>query len=99
MTSIAKKLKNQERQVSLLSHFIGDFYQEKQVDDEWYIKMWNGGTNKWQVAVYSDKSYKNYKKFQGGGDINKLMQNAIEKAENDTFEQPTLESLKMKFNL
>ena len=52
-----------QRQKELLGAFEGDFYQEKDMGGEWWIKMWNGNTQKWQVAVYSEKSYRGYKKF------------------------------------
>ena len=59
-----KSNKRQQRQLELLKHFEGDFYQEKKVGDNWYIKMWNGGNQKWQVAVFTQKSFRNYKSYK-----------------------------------
>jgi hypothetical protein len=89
--SNTKKLKREERQKELLSYFTEDHYQEKKVGDEWYIKMWNGGTNKWQVAVFSDKSYKKYKSYQTMREEVDDMDNEVQ--EKIDFERPTLESI------
>lgn len=91
----AKKKRLRERQIELLKMFKGDFYQVMQVGNEWYIKSWNGGTNKWQVSVYSDVSYKKYKSF----DLEKAREEKeLDKKFKDipqvTFERPTLESIK-----
>lgn len=61
--SKTSKNKRHQLQQELLSLFEGDFYQEKKVGDKWYIKMFNGNTGNWQVAQYSEKSYKAYKSF------------------------------------
>ena len=61
--SKSKQLKRQACQIELLKNFEGDFYQEKKIGDKWYVKMWNGATKKWQVAVYGENSFRNYKKF------------------------------------
>jgi hypothetical protein len=58
------KLERQRRQQELLKLFVGDWYQEKQVGDKWYVKMWNGGTNKWQVGEFTAASFKKYKQFR-----------------------------------
>mgnify|MGYP001559221659 CR=1 FL=1 len=47
-----------------MKHFDGDFYQEKQVENSWYVKQYNGNNDRWQVAVYTNQSFRNYKKFQ-----------------------------------
>ena len=63
-----KRDKKRERHEALLkeyfSHQVRDFYEEKQVGDKWYVKMYNGGTDKWQVAVFSNESFRRYKTFQ-----------------------------------
>lgn len=69
----AKKLNKKqriERQIELLKEFVQDkdHYEEKKVGNSWYVKMWNGSggagrRGKWQVAVYSDESFKKYKDF------------------------------------
>lgn len=88
---MASKKKRLERQKSLLENFSGDYYQEKKVSNEWHIKMFNGNTGRWQVAVFSEKSYKKYKSFKNMKDeINYLDTSAQEKIE---WERPTLESI------
>lgn len=61
-----KRLARIARQEELLKNFnqAGDHYEEKKVGDTWMVKMWNGGTNRWQVAVFSEVSFRNYKSFQ-----------------------------------
>ena len=50
-----------KQQEFLLTFFDEDKYQEKEVNGFWLIKQWNGDREKWQVAIYSKKSYLNYK--------------------------------------
>ena len=88
------KQKRLERQNELLKNFTGDYYQEKRVGDEWYIKSWNGGTKRWQVSVYSEKSYQGYKAFNQARKEGKELDDKFE--EQVHFERPTLESLKEK---
>jgi len=91
MASKKKQLERQQRQIELLSHFEGDYYQEKKVGNEVYVKMWNGGTNKWQVAVFTPQSFKKYKSFEMIRDeVEELDTTAQEKIE---WERPTLESV------
>ncbi len=59
-----KKQKRLARQMELLKNFEGDFYQEKKVGDEWYVKSWNGGTKRWQVSIYSQESFDRYSAFK-----------------------------------
>ena len=40
-------------------------YAEKRVGDKWYVRQYNGGTKRWQVAVYTLDSFKRYKAFSG----------------------------------
>lgn len=94
MSSKSKQEKNKLRQIELLKHFEGDFYQEKILPDKVLVKMWNGGTNKWQVAVFTRSSFNNYKAFQGNGNKQKF-EDKIEE-EKIPFERPTLETLKNK---
>lgn len=54
-----KELKR-NRQEFLMSFFDGDFYQEKEVNGWWLIKMWNGRLDRWEVHLYSKGSYENY---------------------------------------
>lgn len=91
----AKKKRLRERQIELLKMFTGDFYQEKQVGKEWYIKSWNGGINKWQVAVFSEVSYKKYKSFDlKSAREEKELDKKTKKSPNIKFVRPTLESIK-----
>jgi len=57
-----KKNKHDE----LLKHFTGDGYEEKCVDGVWLVKQWNGNTKRWQVAQFSEESFKRYKAFSRG---------------------------------
>lgn len=57
------KLKRLARQEELLKNFTGDFYQEKKIGNEWYVKSFNGSTGRWQVSVFSEKSFRGYKSF------------------------------------
>ena len=65
------KLKSQKRRLrqdellkTHFSHQIRDFYEEKQVGDKWYVKQYNGNADVWQVAVFSNESYRRYKTWQ-----------------------------------
>jgi len=90
-----KKQKLRERQIELLKMFDGDFYQEKQVDNEWYIKSWNGGTNKWQVSIYSEVAYRRYKSFNGEKIKDcKACNQKICKCSVKSFKAPTLADVK-----
>lgn len=64
---MSKKLNRQKRQEGLLHEFDGqeggDHYEEKKIGNEWFIKSWNGGTGRWQVAVYPEQSYRRYKSY------------------------------------
>ncbi len=90
-----KQRERQERQIELLKNFQGDFYQEKKIGNEWLIKMWNGGTKKWQVAVFSEVSYKKYKAFDRAREEEEELENKFK--EQVEFERPTLESVKDKY--
>ncbi len=48
----------------LHSFFDRDGYQEKQVNNFWLIKHWEGNLNKFVVYLYTDETYKNYKRGQ-----------------------------------
>ncbi len=58
-----KKLQIQQDRLKEFSHQEQDHYEERKVGNEWYIKSWNGGTNRWQVSVYSEQSYRRYKSY------------------------------------
>lgn len=51
------------RKEFLLSFFFGDSYQEKQVNGFWLVKSWNGNNKQWQVAIFTEETFKNYKRF------------------------------------
>ena len=87
-----KQAKRLARQQELLKNFEGDFYQEKQVGDEWHIKQWNGNTERWQVAIYSKQSYANYKNYQEErNDEKSRLDNLLA---DDGWKPPTLDEIK-----
>lgn len=97
MKGQAKKLKRLARQQELLSNFEGDFYQEKKIGDEWYIKSFNGGTGRWQVGIYNDIAYRRYKSYkQDSKDLIELFDRKLKPT--IPFEKPTLESIKIFLN-
>ena len=57
-----KRDKRRQRQLELLKEFnqVGDYYEEKRVGDNWYIKMYDRGNDRWQVAIFSPQSYRKY---------------------------------------
>ena len=59
-----QKEQRRQKQRELLKYFEGDFYQEKKIGDKWFVKMFNGNTERWQVAIYSESSFQTYKEFQ-----------------------------------
>ena len=90
-----KQLERQLKQLELLKNFEGDFYQEKKIGNEWLIKMWNGGTKKWQVAKFSEVAYKKYKAFGTAKKEEEELDNQFkEKVFDENFKRPTLESIK-----
>lgn len=59
------KDKSLNRQAFLLTFFDKEpKYQEKKVNGFWLIKQFNGDTKNWQVAVFTEESFKSYKKIQ-----------------------------------
>ena len=95
MKGQAKKLKRLERQNELLKNFEGDFYQEKKVGNEWYVKSWNGGTKRWQVSIFQESKFKNYKAYSEARKEGDELDNKFQ--EKIAFERPTLESVKKLF--
>ena len=61
--SLSKKRESRTRQEFLLTFFNKNNYQEKKVNGFWLIKQFNGETKNWQVAIYSEESYRNYKGY------------------------------------
>lgn len=59
----AKRLERLARQQKLLKNFTEDRYTEMKIGGKWYIKMFNGATKRWQVAVYTPGAFKNYKEY------------------------------------
>ena len=90
--SKSAKLKRQLRQIELLKNFEGDYYQEKKVGNEWLVKMYNGGTGKWQVAVFSESSFRKYKSFDRAMEEQEELDEKFQMTIK--FERPTLESVK-----
>lgn len=64
MSKKKKQLIQQER-LREFGHQEQDHYEEILIGNEWFVKMWNGGNKKWQVAVYSQDSFKRYKTLSG----------------------------------
>ena len=58
-----KRQANTHRQNFLLSVFIDNHYQEKEVNGFWLVKQWNGGKNEWQVAIFTKESFESYKEL------------------------------------
>lgn len=69
IASKTKKLNKRIKQEEKLARFVQDYdhYEERQVGEEFWVKQYNGNSDKWQIAVYSRESFRNYKKFKGGG--------------------------------
>ena len=40
-----------------------NFYQEKHIGNEWFIKHWDGRLKEWTVAKYSEDSFQRYKNY------------------------------------
>ena len=59
----ATKLQRQLRQNQLLNYFEGDFYQEKKIGNQYFVKQFNRSTGRWQVAIFSEGSFAKYKAF------------------------------------
>ena len=91
-----KKARRLARQIELLKNFSQeeDHYEEKKIGDKWYIKSWNGGTKRWQVAIFGEGSFGNYKAFS---DIRREEEELDNKPQEEiAFDRPTLESIKNK---
>ena len=58
----SKSYYSKTRQEFLLSFFDEDKYTEKQINEFWLIKNWNGDSHIWQVSIYSEEAYNNFKK-------------------------------------
>ena len=58
-----KRIKEQENRLSQFNQET-DHYEEKDMGGEIWVKMWNGGTKRWQVGIFSPESFKRYKKGQ-----------------------------------
>lgn len=58
-----KQKTHSRQQEFLLTFFDKDEYQEKEVNGFWLIKSWNGNVENWQVGIYTQESYENYKKY------------------------------------
>ena len=57
-----KSYYNKIRQEFLLSFFEKDEYSEKEINGFWLVKSWNGDSHNWQVSIYSQEAYNNFKK-------------------------------------
>ena len=45
----------------LLTFFDKDEYSEKEINDYWLIKSWDGNYEKWNVGIYTQETYKDFK--------------------------------------
>ena len=82
MSSKRRRIKQRLIQEERLKSFIQDEdqYEERQVGNEWWVKNFNGGTGLWQVAIYSNESFKRYKQYtQQYADHRNAFANAISK--------------------
>jgi len=61
-TKKEKLRKIQEERLSQFDQEI-DHYEEKDMGGEVWVKSYNGGTGRWQVAVFSKKSFRAYKGY------------------------------------
>ena len=75
MSKQQKKIEEQNRRLTFFDQE-EDHYAEKKIGVEWRIKSYNGGTGRWQVSIYSERSYKNYKSY---GEHQRDFENAINK--------------------
>jgi hypothetical protein len=67
MSSKQKKYYNDVKRSFLLSFFDDtEKYTEQNVNGFWLIKQWNGNDKRWQVAIYSEESYRKYKAAASG---------------------------------
>lgn len=87
----AKRLAIQMELLKSFAHQKTDHYEEMKVGNEWHIKSYNGGTKRWQVSIYSEVSYRNYKSFQDDREPKRRKENI---KPHIPFERPTLESIK-----
>lgn len=78
----SKQLKRLLKQLELLHEFDHqkqDCYEERKIGNEWYVKQWNGGTKRWQVAIFSEDSFRRYKSFQNKDENKENFEYAINK--------------------
>ena len=85
-----KKIKRLQEQEERLKKFTGDFYQEKQIGSDWWVKSYNGATKRWQVAVYTEQSYRKYKNFQAQREPKRRKENI---KPHKPFSRPSLSSI------
>lgn len=67
-----KKARDTTRREFLLTLFNqtpNEHYQEKEINGYWLIKQWNGDTQRWQVAIYGQESFKNFKEYKDNNKI------------------------------
>jgi len=78
--SKSKKRERLNRQQNLLTLFPSDsnFYQERKIENDWFIKSWNGGTKRWQVGKYTQESYQRYKNYQNKMKLDKSFELALQ---------------------
>jgi predicted RNA-binding protein with PUA domain len=94
-----KKQKRLERQLELLKNFNQeeDHYEEKKIGNQWYVKSFNGGTKRWQVSIFEEGAFGNYKAFSHARKEDEELDEKFKEKIN--FERPTLENLSNKFKV
>lgn len=80
MGKVQKEAKRQLQQ-QLLGMFDQDkdHYEEKRVGNDVYIKMFNGTTQRWQVARYSKKSYQRYSAMRAAHELNRELDGHLQR--------------------
>lgn len=83
----AKKHQRADKRARLLALFPHDSgYSELHKDGKWYVKMWNGNSQFWQVATYSEESFLNYKTWRNNRELDEDLRRNINKGENEVID-------------
>lgn len=54
-------------------------YETKQVNGWWLVKSWNGTSRLWQIAIYSQKAFDAYSKYNNQHRYNEYKNNLCQK--------------------
>lgn len=58
-----KKQLNREKHERLLRLFDGEGYEEFHAPKYVFVKQWNGGTERWEVAIYTKDSWQRKEEY------------------------------------